>query len=67
MIAAFWDSDVDPIGRSTVRVARLGSFRLIRAYPEASHSMIVGRFEGMVTSGTVGNVSTTLRRPILVR
>lgn len=67
LIAAFWDSEEDPIGRTTVRVARLGSFRLVRAYPEGSHGVIVGRFEGMIATGGVGTVSTTIQRPILVR
>lgn len=67
IIAGFWDSDVDPIGRSAVEVATLGAFRLMRVYSESQHGVVVGRFERFISSGGVGTESTTLIRPILVR
>lgn len=67
IIAAFWNSDVDPVGRSAVEVATMGAFRLTQVYPEGQHGVIVGRFERFIAPGEVGTESTTLIRPILVR
>lgn len=67
MIAGFWDSDVDPIGRTAVVVATLGAFRLTRVYSQAQHGVVVGRFEELLDGGGIGTGATTLVRPILVR
>jgi hypothetical protein len=67
LIAAFWNSDINPIGRRAVEVATIGGFRLMRVYPEAQHGVVVGRFERMIDGGSIGSGATTLIRPILVR
>ncbi len=67
MIAAFWNSDVDPIGRTTVEISRLGSFRLEQVYNQGQHGVIVGRFVGKITTGGIGPGATTLSTMILVR
>lgn len=67
IIAGFWDSDVTPIGRTSVEVATLGAFRLLQVYSQGQHGVVVGRFERFITPGEVGTQSTTLIRPILVR
>ncbi len=66
MIATFWDSEVDPIGRASVEVARLGSFLLMEVYPQGQHGVIRGVFVEEATPGEITNVATTLVRPILV-
>lgn len=67
VIAGFWDSDVDPIGRSAVQVAVLASFRLTRVYSQGQHGVIVGVFEYLVTAGGIGEEETTLVTVMLVR
>lgn len=67
IIAGFWNSDTDPIGRSAVEVATLAAFRLIQVYPQGQHGVVVGIFEEMITDGNIGPGATTLVRPILVR
>lgn len=67
IIAGFWDSDEAPIGRASVEVATLGAFRLMQVYSQGQHGVVVGRFERIIAQGEVGNESTTLIRPILVR
>jgi hypothetical protein len=67
IIAGFWDSDVDPIGRSAVEVATLAAFRLTRVYSQGQHGVIVGIFEEMVTTGAVGPGGSTAVKIILVR
>lgn len=70
IIATLWDSDVDPIGRKNVRVASLGSFRVVRAWKEPEpndYAVVVGRFERMSASGTVSGNASTVSRTILVR
>jgi Flp pilus assembly protein TadG len=67
IIAAFWDSDVDPTGRASVEVSTLGAFRLIQVYSQGQHGVVVGRFERLIAQGEVGNQQTNLIRPILVR
>jgi hypothetical protein len=63
-------------GKSTVEVSLLGSFTLMKVYPEASQNKqtpvfekaeIVGIFKPVADPGTVGAGSTTLVKPILVR
>lgn len=65
--AGLWKSDFDPIGRRAVEVALLGAFRLLEVYPQSSHAVIIGRFEGLITTGGIGEESTTLVKVILVR
>ncbi|UCF20182.1 MAG: hypothetical protein JSU87_01880 [Gemmatimonadota bacterium] len=67
MIATFWDSEVDPLGRTQVEVARLGSFLLWEVYSEGQHGVVVGRFVEEAVPGEVGRGATTLRTPILTR
>ena len=67
IIAGFWDSDDDPIGRTAVVVATLAAFRLERVYSEGQHGVVVGRFEEMVTTGALGSGATTAYKIILVR
>jgi hypothetical protein len=66
MIATFWNSDVDPLGRAAVEVARLGSFLLMEVYRQTDQAVIKGVFIEENTPGEIINVATTLVRPILV-
>ena len=66
MIATFWDSEVDPIGRTQVEVARLGSFLLWEAYSNQNHGVIVGRFIEDAAPGEIVNNATTVRTLLLV-
>jgi hypothetical protein len=63
-------------GQSNVEVSLLGSFTLMKVYPQASQpnqantfekAEIVGIFKPLGDPGTVGPGATTLTRPILVR
>ena len=67
MIAAFWNKDSNPIGRTTVEVARMGCFELMEVYPEGSHGVIIGEIVKCQAPGEVGNHATNLVKPILVR
>lgn len=67
IIAAFWDSDVAPIGRTTVGVARLGSFQLVQVYNQKDHAVVIGRLQSFVAPGRVGSAATNVHRVILVR
>ena len=67
MIAAFWNKDTNPIGRTTVEVARMGCFELMEVYPEGSHGVIIGEIVKCQAPGEVGNHATNLYKPILVR
>ncbi len=67
MIATFWDSEVDPIGRTQVEVARLGSFLLWEAYSNQNHGVIVGRFIDEGVPGEVTETETNIRTLLLVQ
>jgi hypothetical protein len=74
--AAFYMCKTGCQGQSTVEVTLLGSFTLMRVYPQGSlpnqstsfeMGEIVGIFKPVGDPGTVGAGATTLRRPILVK
>jgi Flp pilus assembly protein TadG len=75
--AAFYFCPSGCNGKSTVSVNMLGSFTLLKVFPENSkpkgaytqfdEAEIVGVFNPIQDSGPVGGTSTTLQRPILVR
>jgi Flp pilus assembly protein TadG len=74
--AAFYSCMTGCNGKSTVEVSLLGSFTLLKVYPDASQnnttpvfdkSEIVGVFKPTADPGSVGPGATILRRPILVR
>ncbi len=67
MIAAFWNKDRSPIGRTEVEVARIGCFNLMEVYPEGSHGVIIGEIVQCQAPGEVGTHATNLVKPILVR
>jgi Flp pilus assembly protein TadG len=67
MVAAFWNKDDNPIGRTTVEVARMGCFNLREVYPEGSHGVIIGEIVKCQSPGEVGTQATNLFKPILVR
>lgn len=67
IIAGFWDSDEDPIGRASVVVSTLAAFRLVQVYSQGQHGVVVGVFEEMITTGAVGSGATTAHKIILVR
>ena len=74
--AAFYRCMTACQGASTVQVSLLGSFTLMKVYPQGSlpnqspsfeMAEIVGIFKPVGDPGTVGAGSTTLVRPILVK
>ena len=76
MKAAFYRCMSSCNGQSTVEVSLLGSFRLMKVFPDKSkvgayttfeQAQIVGTFVPMMDPGTVGPGQTTLVKPILVR
>jgi hypothetical protein len=79
MKAAFYRCSSGCTGQSTVEVSLLGSFTLMKVYPDNpknnptpynpnfSKAEIVGIFKPITDVGTVGPGSTTLVRPIIVR
>jgi hypothetical protein len=76
MKAAFYRCSVGCNGKSTVEVSLLGSFTLMKVFPEDAKSgsytafdksEIVGVFKPITDPGTVGPGSTTLHKPIIVR
>jgi hypothetical protein len=67
MIAAFWDKDDNPIGRTEIEVSLMGCFNLMEVYPQGSHGVIVGEIVECRTTGSVGTQATNLVKPILVR
>ncbi len=67
MVAAFWNKDRSPIGRTEVEVARMGCFNLMEVYPEGSHGVIIGEIVQCHAPGEVGDNATNLVKPILVR
>jgi hypothetical protein len=76
MKAAFYRCMSSCNGKSTVEVSLLGSFKLMKVFPDGSRGQaytsfekaeIVGVFSVMSDPGTVGPGQTTLVRPILVK
>jgi hypothetical protein len=74
--AAFYRCMTGCQGQSTVEVSLLGSFTLMKVYPQGSLpnqspsfelAEIVGIFKPVSDPGTVGPGATTLSRPILVK